>query len=201
MALIHLLLLLSMPIPADQSLREAARESGGSASNTIDYTEPTTTIAQLVQLSDFIVHARVLSSKTLLVHDESLVATDYTISPLAVIKQAPSLATMSRPGSPATNAVIRRIGGTVIEGGYRYSTLNGSIPEDEAPRVGDEVIWFLRYQPTEKVFGFTAGPFAAFRVNGGEVRALTTAVATRRGDGTIDISTFIRAIRQPAVVK
>lgn len=42
----------------------------------------------------------------------------------------------------------------MTDGPYRYSTTNASIPEEEAPKVGDEVIWFLKYdQESDVVVG------------------------------------------------
>src|SRR5262245_49760013 len=135
-----------------QSLRDTAREHGGTASNSINYFDPITPVESLMAKSDYVVHARVLSSKTLLIHNDMLVATDYTIALLQVLKQRPSLNTTPKPGMPANAAVVRRVGGTMIEGKYRFSTTNGSIPEDEAPKVGDEVIWFLQYDQENAVF-------------------------------------------------
>lgn len=121
-------------------------------------------------------------------------ATEYTILALEVFKHRASLNSSSKPGHlPAT--VVRRIGGTMIEGDYRYSTSNSAMPEAEAPKVGDEVIWFLQYNDEEKVFSFVGGPFGAFRVRGGEVQPLTGAVASRRGDRPVALGKFLRDLQ------
>jgi hypothetical protein len=41
------------------------------------------------------------------------------------------------------------------------------------PKVGDEVVWFLTYRPDAELFNFAAGAFAAFRISGDQVVALT----------------------------
>jgi hypothetical protein len=182
--------------PVEQSLRETAREHGGAASNSINYFTPLTPVSTLMAQSDFVVHATVLNSKTLLIQNDMLVATDYTIVPLEVLKQRPSLNASARPGTPPIAAAVRRAGGTMAEGQYRYSTANTDIPEEEAPRVGDEVIWFLRYDHENAIFTFTAGSFAAFRVTDGQVKPQTRGVASRRGDVPVDLATFLRAMRE-----
>lgn len=61
--------------PFDQSLRQIARDQGGSASNTMDYFTPVTAMSQLLKDSDYIVHAKVVSTNTVLTFEERLVAT------------------------------------------------------------------------------------------------------------------------------
>lgn len=123
---------------ADQSLRDTARAHGGVATNSIDYFEPVTSVNTLMTKADYVVHARVLQSRAVLIFNDMLVATEYTIMPLEVLKQGPTLSVASRPGMPPNAAVVRRVGGTMVEGQYRYSTTNGSVPEEEAPKIGDE---------------------------------------------------------------
>jgi len=192
---IALALIVGLLVLADQSLRDAARTRGGTATNSINYFEPVASVASLTSKADYVVHARVISSSTLLVRSDTFVATDYTVAPLQIIKQRSSLDTPSKPGLPPGAAVVRRAGGTVVEGQSRYTTINASMPEDEAPKVGDEVIWFLQYNQEDAVFTFAAGPFSAFRVIDGNVKALTRAVEDRRGDSPVDLATFLQLLR------
>jgi hypothetical protein len=193
----YTLLLALGATPFDQSLRQIARDQGGTASNSIDYLTPLTTVSQLLKDADYVVHAKVVSTNTMLTFDERLVATEYTILPLEVFKYRASLNSSSKPG-PLPPTVVRRIGGTVIEGEYRYATSNSGVPEAEAPQVGDVVIWFLQYSEEERVFTFAGGPFGAFRVRDGNVHALTRAVASRRGDQPVALDTFVRGLRAGA---
>lgn len=193
MCVYTLLLALGAP-PFDQSLRQIAREQGGSASNSMDYFTPVTTVSQLLKDADYIVHAKVVSTNTVLALEERLVATEYTIVPLQVFKHRAALNSSSKPGHLPTT-VVRRVGGTMIEGEYRYSTNNSAMPEAEAPKVGDEVIWFLQYNDEEKVFTFAGGPFGAFQVRDGDVQPLTQGVASRRGDRPVPVSRFLRDLQ------
>ena len=191
---ICILLLALGATPVEQSLRQIAREQGGSASNSMDYFTPVTTVSQLSKDSDYIVHAKVVRANTVLTFEERLVATEYTILPLGVLKHRTSLNSSSKPGYLPTT-VVRRVGGTMIEGEYRYSTTNRAMPEADAPRVGDEVIWFLQYNAEDKVFMFTGGAFGAFHVRDGEVQPLTREVASRRGDRPIALAAFLRDLQ------
>jgi hypothetical protein len=197
----YALLLALAPAPFDQSLRQAAREQGGTASNSMDYFEPVTTVPQLLTAADYIVHAKVLSTNTVLRFEERLVATEYTIVPLGVFKQKAPLNSSSTPGHLPMTSVVRRVGGTMVEGESRYSTTNSSMPEAEAPKVGDEVIWFLQYNEQEKVFMFVGGPFGAFQVRDGQVHPLTRAVANRRGDRPVELAKFLRDLHQTSTPK
>jgi hypothetical protein len=89
----------------------------------------------------------------------------------------------------------------MTEGQYRYSTTNSSIPEEEAPKVGDEEIWFLQYDRESTIFTFTAGPFSAFLVTDGQVRSLTKEAAKRRGDAPVALASFLRTVQEQNAVK
>jgi hypothetical protein len=157
--------------------------------------DPVVTIAQLAAVSDLIVLAKVLETKSLLIDNESLVATDYTIQPIRVLKQNPALIISRTPGSVPSTNIVRRVGGTLVEGKYRYFTQNKSFPEEKAPHAGDEVVWFLTYEPTERVYIFSGGPFAAFRLVQGRVVPLTEEVAIQRGDEPVDLAKFLRDVQ------
>jgi hypothetical protein len=177
----------------DQSMRERARSTeGGSVSNSMEYNDPVVRTPQLFEMSDLVIHAKVTGAKGVLIENDSLVATVYTIEPYRILKQKQSLRTSSRPGIIPSNLVVRRVGGTLIEGPYKYSTKSSSFPDADAPTVGDEVVWFLIYRPDVGLFNFAAGAFAAFRISGDQVVALTEDVKSRRGDVPVPVAKFFR---------
>lgn len=178
-----------------QSMRQTARENGGVAANSMNFFQPVTELSDVVEQSDFIVQGRIIGSRTLLIMDDQWVATEYAVHPSRVLKLNPALSVAPQPGFQPSAAVVRRLGGTLNEGGAQYPTTNTSLREADAPRIGDEVIWFLRYDANEKVFNLTAGAFAAFRIAQGKVHPQTNAVATRRGDRPVDLSAFLQDVQ------
>ena len=141
--MVGFLFFLSSVEAGDQSMRERARNTeGGSVSNSMDYNDPVVRMPQLFEMSDLVIHAKVTGAKGVLIENDSVVATVYTIEPYRILKQKQSLSTSSRPGVVPSNLVVRRVGGTLIEGPYKYSTKSSSFPEADAPKVGDEVVWF-----------------------------------------------------------
>ncbi len=193
------LLCVTLVAAEDQSLRERARATeGGAVSNSMDYEDPVVRTPQLFAMSDLIVYGKVIGAKGVLIENDSLVATVYSIEPRRILKQKPSLTTSDRPGAVPSNLVVRRVGGTLIEGKYSYFTKNSSFPEADAPKVGDEVVWFLIYQPGSGVFNFAAGPFAAFRVSGDHVVPLAEEVKARRGDVPMLLTAFLRDLDRAA---
>ena len=176
----------------DQSMRERARNTeGGSVSSSMEYNDPVVRTPELFEISDLVIHAKVTGAKGVLIENDSLVATVYTIEPYRILKQKQSLSTSSRPGV-MPSMMVRRVGGTLIEGPYKYSTTSSSFPEADAPKVGDEVVWFLIYRPDAGLFNFAAGAFAAFRISGDQVVALTEEVKSRRGDVPVPAAKFFR---------
>ena len=196
-SLIAVLLALAVTeVSAQQSLRVAALANGGEATNVIDYAEPLMTLARVIEDSDLILHGRITNSRSVLFRDDRYVGTDYTVLPLRVMKQNPALNIAPRPGLPPSAAVVRRMGGTLVEGRSRYTTKTSSFPEAEAPRVGEEVVWFLRYDSKLEVFVLAGGQFGSFRIEGGQICPHTTAVAARRGDRPTDTSSFLVEIQE-----
>jgi hypothetical protein len=190
------LALLVREVSAQQSMRLTARANGGVASNSVDYMEPILSLQELVDRSDFIIHGRITASHALLFMEDRFVGTDYTVFPFRVLKLNPTLNISRRPGLTPSAAVVRRMGGTVIDGPERYTTKNPSFPESEAPRAGDEVIWFLRYEPGLQVFSLVGGSFGAFRIESGKVHPQTVEAATRRGDKPAEVSAFLQDVQE-----
>lgn len=191
-----LLTLLVTEVSAQQSLRLSALANGGVATNTVDYMEPVLTVEQLVERSDLILHGRVTAAHTVLFMNDRYVGTDYTVIPARVLKLNRTLNILERPGLPPSAAVVRRMGGTVVDGASRYTTVNSALRESEAPRVGDEVIWFLRYERELQVFSFVGGSFGAFQVQAGQVQPQTQEVATRRGDRRAQLPAFLQEVQE-----
>ena len=56
----------------------------------------------------------------------------------------------------------------------------------------------LIYRPDAGLFNFAAGAFAAFRVSGDRVVALTEEVKSRRGDVPVPLAEFLRDLDRAA---
>jgi hypothetical protein len=179
-----------MPTPAaTQSLRDLARQQGGTAGTHIGadfgYMSPT----ELMSQSDLVLQARIVDAKSHLARDESNVVTDYTIAPTRVVKQKRP-ATTARPGE-TTDIIVRRLGGQVTEGNLQFSTTVNVYPESESFTVGEEIVVFLLFDMSERVYVFTNGPFSAFRVQSGRVQPMTQRAAQGRSDMPKDVTSFI----------
>jgi len=183
-------------LPA-QSLRDAAKKLGGAADNTYNAEPQRRSRDELVSTSEMIVHARISGIRTLLVEDDTLVATEYYFVPLQMIKQVIAQRSAARPGAmpPLT---VRRIGGRMVEGEYRYSTMNHDFPESEALKIGDETILFLQFDAARGVYAFTDGPFGVFRVADDKVLPLTGLVAKVRADQPVETGAFIADLQRRA---
>lgn len=181
-------------LPA-QSLREAAKKHGGSADNTYTAEYQQRSRDELISLSEMIVRARISGIRTILVDDDRLVATEYQFVPVQMIKQVAAQRSAARPG-PMPLLVVRRIGGRMQEGPYRYSTMNHDFPESQQLKVGDEAILFLRLMADTGVYAFTDGPFAVFRVTDDRVLPLTDLVAKLRGDQPEEVGAFVADLQR-----
>jgi hypothetical protein len=165
-----------MPTPAaTQSLRDLARQQGGTAATHIGadfgYMSPT----ELMSRSDLVLQGRIVDAKLHLGPDESYVVTDYTIAPIRVVKQKRPTTT-ARPGE-TTEIIVRRVGGQVTEGNLQFSTTVNVYPESESFKVGEEIVVFLQFDMSERVYVFANGPFSAFRVQSGRVQPMTQRAA------------------------
>jgi len=176
---------------AAQSLREQARANGGKAENSMHAIIPVIKPPELLDKSDLVLYCRVVGSTPRLSKDESIVVTDYEVVPLRIVKQTAGISSSSKPGA-LPKLVVRRVGGTMLEGSYQYSTVYDNFPED-ALRSGDDAVLFLMYSTDERVFLLTTGLFSVFRVADGRVGAGTAeATAALRRDGTpVDLKAFL----------
>lgn len=180
--------------PVAQSLRERAKQEGGSATTTMGFEFDVVGIPELLSQSDVVLYGRVVDVKPHLSPDESYVVTDYEIAPLRAMKQT-RLVTTARPGQ-TTQILVSRPGGVLIEGGYRLSTSATSYPESEALKLGEEAVLFLKYRADTKAFSFTGGPFGVFRVFDGRVQAMTHEAAQRRGDKPVPVTAFLNDLQK-----
>src|SRR5258705_9930386 len=141
-------LLLAASVPGAQersrSLLAEAKEQGATAANSIDIEYPVLSQLQLLSESDLVLSGRIVAATALLREDESWVVTNYEIAPIHVVKQTAPMNT-ARPGE-VTPIVLRLLGGTVVvDGRYRLTTIVPDLPESETPKLGEEMIFFMRY--------------------------------------------------------
>jgi hypothetical protein len=170
-------------------LRYRARQQGGKATSIMSVEYGATKISELLSQSDLVLQEQIVDAKPHLGPDESYVVTDYLIAPTRVVKQKRP-ATTARPGE-TTEIVVRRLGGQLSEGNLQFATAVNAYPESESFRVGEEIVVFLQYDASARVYRFTSGPFGAFRVQGGRVQPMTQEASARRGDTPKDVTTFV----------
>jgi hypothetical protein len=151
---------------------------------------------QLLSESDLVLRGRIVAVKALLREDESWVVTNYEIAPIHVVKQTAPMNT-ARPGE-VTRIVLRLLGGTVVvDGRYRLTTIVPAFPESETPKLGEEMIFFMRYRVDEqgvvdkKTYNLTNGRFGIFRILNGHVQALRSAAAEKLGNKSVTVEVFL----------
>jgi hypothetical protein len=180
--------------PAAQSLRDRAKQAGGSVSTIMGFEFDVVGVPELLAKSDLVLYGRIVEVTPRLSPDESYVMTDYVIAPVRVLKQTRPMNT-ARPGQ-TTRIVVSRPGGMLIDGGYRLSTSVMNYPESEALKLNEEVVLFLQYNADTRMYAFTSGPFGAFRVADGHIGAMTIEVAKRRGDKPSAVSAFLNEVQR-----
>jgi hypothetical protein len=182
----------SVAMVEGQSLRERAKTEGGTVEITVFENHGVATLPYLVSNSELVIHAQILSATTQLTRDETLVYTEYLLSPIQTKKNLVS-PVASRPGQ-LTPLVARRSGGVLIEGKYRMVTHANWFPESEALKPGEEAVLFLSRYPNEPFYYFVGGPYGIFRVKNGRVEAMTKAVARQRQDSPQALAAFLRDV-------
>jgi hypothetical protein len=175
-----------------QSLREGARNQGGTVENAVFENQGVATLPYLVRNSEVVIHAQIQSARTELTRDETMVFTEYLLVPIQTKKNLVS-PVANRPGM-LTPLVARRSGGVLIEGKYRMVTHADLFPESEAPKPGEEAVLFLSKYPNEPFYYFVGGPYGMFRVKQGHVEAMTKAVARLRQDRPRSLASFLHEI-------
>jgi hypothetical protein len=152
-----------------QSLRALAAEHKLKLVETLrsEHFDPKTP-EELVTIADTVLSGRIVDVTHRFTPDEREIVTEYRLSVSRVIKRDRNLDSAAQPG--ATRAlVIRRKGGTLIEGDIRYSTLTTAFPNHADLVPGEQVVLFLSYDEDERAYYFSGGPFGVARVRGGEV--------------------------------
>lgn len=193
------ILVLTAPL-LGQSLRQLAKEQGGTSTSGIDYNAPVSTVPSLLQKSDLVLYGRIAGIRTELTEDERFVATAYTVTALRMIKQTQSVNTSRTPGA-VPSIIVKRIGGTLTEGELRYSTTNNEYPLQEPLHVGDEVVLFLHREGEAEGYSVSGGPFGLFLVSDDQVAPISKQVVRRRGDRPMPLAAFLEYLRRQAAGK
>src|SRR5262245_47802541 len=193
-ALLACLLSIGQAVPQGDSIVDAARRQGGAATIVININAGAGTLEELANLSSLILRGKVVYLATRLSKDERIVVTEYEIAPQTFYKG--SYAVQSRPGF-VTGLIVQRPGGTMSFDGLRLNTTLSDFPEDEAPKVGEEMILFLTRSEMEPgKFRMIGNASGAFRIAEGKVAAFTAAVARSRGDSPQTFQEFERDLRR-----
>jgi hypothetical protein len=148
----------------EDSLRVQALAHGGEAAVHMNDHAAPWSVSELSRHAEVVIHGRVTGVRAHLTPDEGFVVTDVTIAPIRVLKQ-----TAPRVTQPI---VVRHLGGTVLEGRLKMSTFINLFPEEERLVAGEEVICFLAYKASDRVFELVDGPLAVFRVRQGQVQGM-----------------------------
>ena len=176
------------------SIVDAARRQGGAVTVQIHINAGVGTVEELANLSSLILRGKVVSLVTRLSKDERIVVTEYEIAPQTFYRG--SYAVQSRPGF-VPGLIVQRPGGAMNFNGLKLATDLDGFPEDEAPKVGEEMILFLTRSEMEpakfRMIGNAAG---AFRIVDGKVAALTASAARSRGDSPRALQEFERDLRR-----
>lgn len=190
-----LALMLTVTTTSDaQSLRELAAR-GSKPDGTFSADVPVLSIAEIVRLSDLVVYGHIGKIETRLVSGDSLVATEYTVTPVHILKGQPHGVNALAPG-PTEPIVVQNVGGTLIEGDTRFRTYVESFPEREAFTMGEQVVMFLVYNADIGRYQLTDGPYAAFRLTKDGVMPMTKKAAEKRGDTPRPLAAFLAELQQ-----
>ena len=190
-------LALSTQLPDVPSMRDRAKEQGGTAINEL-FSEPqVTSLPDLLKKSDVVLYGRIAGLRTVLTPDEKFVATEYQIIPIEMIKQTRPTNAAPRPGI-VPGIVVRRIGGRLNEGDMHYVTANHAYPIVDPLKLNDEVVFFLlERSETVGMYEFTAGIYGAFRVANGQVLSVSPRAAHLRGDKPMAVTALVMQLQQP----
>ena len=192
--LLACILSIGQAVPQGDSIVDAARRQGGAVTIGIHINAGVGTVEELANLSSLILRGKVVSLVTRLSKDERIVVTEYEIAPQTFYKG--SFAVQSRPGF-VPGLIVQRPGGAMNFNGLKLATDLEGFPEDEAPKVGEEMILFLTRSEVEpgkfRMIGNAAG---AFRIVDGKVAALTASAARSRGDSPRALQEFERDLRR-----
>jgi hypothetical protein len=181
--------LLALPLQGRVSILDTARRNGGSVLVTVDIDSPVGVLSDVIPESDLIVRGIVQSVTPRISDDERIVVTEYEITPTRFYKRS-SAQSAATPGA-TVSLVVQQPGGTMIVDNLLLKTDVNEFPEGEFLTKGEDVVLFL--SPIDRGrFRLQSGPFGAFRVLDGNVRAMTQIAATRRHDEAKTIAEFER---------
>lgn len=188
------------------SLKDVARRNGGTTSSKIIGESPLMSLRELVQTADLIIRGRLTTMTTRLSDDESTVFRDFTLTPIAILKQPPELLHANRPGAPQA-LTLRQIGGTIVVDGLTLGMSTNWEDRETPMEPGQDYFLFLsRAQPSRSttmstgpgVYRLSSAHWGAYPIRDGKVGNFTKWVAERTDRTTDDPSTFATMIRDVA---
>lgn len=176
------------------SMRTTAAATGAKDITNVlsDHIDPRTP-RELFTDADTVVTGRVARVVSRFADDEQSVMTEYEIVPSRFVKRDPRLDSAATP-SPTAAFIVRRAGGSLVEGDVRYSTMTTAYPNRGDLTVGEDVVLFLIYVKEQRAYYFVSGAYGVFRVRSGQV------VAMDRSDKTgepIGLDAFLQSIQGP----
>jgi hypothetical protein len=186
------------------SMKQIARERGGTAINLLYVSPPALGMADLVKRSDLIVRGRITSQVSRLSDDESTVYTDYTITPGRILKKPVELGISAAPGA-VPEIIMQQPGGKVVVDGLHLETQTDVSDSDNPILVNAEYVFFLMKpvpsgattrRARSGVFELTCGQFALFPVRNGKLVSFTRLAAARRPPPTNDPDAFLSSVQQ-----
>jgi hypothetical protein len=187
-----------------QSMKDEARARGGTFTNLIDITVPAPSFPDMVRASDLIVRGRVARRIARLSDDESMVFTEYAITPVRVLKRPGELASSDVPGEPPT-ITLWLPGGILVVDGLRLQTQSMIHDPNRDFAVGDEYVLFLvravpsgatTNQVPRGAFEPASGQFAVFSIRGEKVQGFTRINPARKGPTSDNADEFLASIQQ-----
>jgi len=181
-----LALLASLLQPPD-SIVDAARRNGGSAIQNIDILAPIGELGYVTSESTLILRGIVQSVTPRLADDERIVVTEYEITPTRFYKGSFARVTKT-PGATAP-VVVQQPGGTLTVDNLLLKTSVNEFPEGEFLTTGEDVFVFLAPADLGR-YRLQRGPYGAFRIADGQVKAMTRRAAASRHDEPKTIDQF-----------
>jgi hypothetical protein len=183
------------------SLKDVARRLGGTVTSKIDVETPSMSFKELVQTTDFIVHARLATMTTRLADDESTVFRDFTLAPITFIKQRVESTQSEKPNQlPALT--LRQVGGRMTVDGLTLVTTTNFEDRVTPMAPGEEYVLFLSpaspspsttMSTGKTVFQLTSLYWGAFPVRNGQVGFTNW---TRRGPERMPDNNLLAFIAQ-----
>jgi hypothetical protein len=174
-----------------ESLRLLAQRLGGAATTLVNVEVPRWPLDEMVRSADLIVRGRISQHTSFLSDDESLVFTDYWISPSEIFKRTPKV-------NPNMPTVLQQLGGKVRLDGLMMATQTDI---DLVLTTGDECFFFLSAaQDTSSLRArpgvFVAIPFGVFHISYDDIRHTKETSTAVPPPGESGASAFAATIRK-----